>query len=284
MILKLITGLLLSVTSFAAVFQYGGIKHDITSQTATPSVIVMNAASTQVQRITGSSAQDIKLPDATTLRSGYWYHIINESSGAVTIRNSSSTLLGTLSVGSTTTTGWAKLYLTSNSTSGGPWTITQPGGSSGSSSSGTIGSWASETGFTYSGGFGTVTGSSAKCRQVGENLECNMFITTGTVTGTTVSFSLPTTGTFACTVDTTALPTTTGGRKVGHYEGLVSSYTINSEAGGSQGDIFYDDSDTANLYLAYQIQATTYGKIGGSSIFGNAEKVNLSFSVPCTQF
>ena len=150
--------------------------------------------------------------------------------------------------------------------------------------SGTVGNWTTETGITYSGGFGTVSGSSAKCRQVGENLECEMFITTGTVTATTVSFALPTSGSFTCTIDTSALPTTTGGRKVGHYEGLFSSYTINSDAGGSQGDIFYDDSDTANLYLAYQIQSAAYGKIGGNAIMGNSEKINLHFSVPCTQF
>lgn len=282
MILKIIAGLVLSITTFAAAFQYGGIKHDITSQVGTASAIIMNAASTQVQRVTGSTAQTIKLPDATTLRAGYWYRFVNENSSTVTIQNSSAFTIGTITGGTRDLPTYAQLYLTSNSTSGGPWTFEKPASSGGGS--GTVGNWTTESGITYSSGFGTVTGNSAKCRQVGENLECNMFITTGTVTATTVSFALPTSGSFNCTIDTTALPTTTGGKKVGHYEGLFSSYTINSEAGGSQGDIFYDDSDTANLYLAYQIQSTAYGKIGGNAIFGNSEKVNLSFSVPCTQF
>ena len=193
MILKLIAGLVLSVTSFAAAFQYGGIKHDITNQSAVASVIVMNAASTQVQRITGTRAQDIKLPDATTLRAGYWYNIVNESTGVVTIRNSSSTLLGTLSVGSTTTTGWATLYLTSNATSGGPWTIMQPGGSSSSSGSGTITAWQNYTSTLT--GFGTGTPPTltySKWRQVGsDTIEIEMLITNGDPNGVEAKASLP---------------------------------------------------------------------------------------------
>lgn len=143
MILKIFAGLVLSLTTFAAAFQYGGIKHDITSQVGTISVIVMNAASTQVQRVTGSTAQDLKLPDATTLRAGYWYRIVNENSGGMTIRNSSSTLLGSLSAGSSSAPTYAHLYLTSNATSGGPWTFEKDQSSGLSPSGVTPGSYTS---------------------------------------------------------------------------------------------------------------------------------------------
>ncbi len=134
MILKLIAGLVLSVTTFAAAFQYGGIKHDITSQTSSISTIILNSASTQVQRITGSTAQVLKLPDATTLRAGYWYTVVNESSAAVTISNSSSTSLGSIAAATPGAPSYATLYLTSNSTSGGPWTFQKDQSGSGSGS------------------------------------------------------------------------------------------------------------------------------------------------------
>jgi len=133
MILKTLLGLFLSSLALSATWQYGGIKHDITSQVGTASAIIMNAASTQVQRITGSTAQTIKLPDATTLRAGYWYTLVNESSAAVTVQNSSAFTLGTLAAASTGAPTYATLYVTSNSTSGGPWTFQKDQNSGGGS-------------------------------------------------------------------------------------------------------------------------------------------------------
>ena len=134
MILKIFASLILSLTTFAAAFQYGGIKHDITSQVGTASPIIMNAASTQVQRITGSTAQTLRLPSATTLRAGYWYNLINENSSAVTVQDSSAFTIGTISGGSRDAPVSALLYLTSNDTSGGPWTFGSSSASSGSGS------------------------------------------------------------------------------------------------------------------------------------------------------
>lgn len=138
--------LLLSFNASAAVFQYGGIKHDITSQGSSGAAIILNSASTQVQRITGNGSNTIKMPNATTLRSGYWYTLINESSSPLTVQTSDGTGILTLSGGSQATTVAATLYLTSTSTSGGPWTIgststTGAGGAGGGSGSGT--SWTS---------------------------------------------------------------------------------------------------------------------------------------------
>lgn len=115
----------------AAVFQYGGIKHDITSQNSTLSTIILSNASTQVQRVTGSANQVLKLPDATTLRSGYWYTAINESSGTLTVSNSASTGLKTLAAGSAASPTSATFYVTSNSLAAGPWSIDQGAASGG---------------------------------------------------------------------------------------------------------------------------------------------------------
>jgi hypothetical protein len=136
MILKILSLLFISNISFGAAFQYGGIKHDITSQPSTISTIILTSGSTQVQRVTGSTAQDLKLPDATTLRAGYWYDIVNESSAALTIRDTSSVLIGTLAAASQAAPTHAQLYLTSNGTDGGPWTYQASSAGSGSGGSG----------------------------------------------------------------------------------------------------------------------------------------------------
>lgn len=160
------------------------------------------------------------------------------------------------------------------------WTLSYVNGGG----SGSVGSWTTETGNTPSAGAGTVTGNTAKCRRNGENLECEGYFVTGTVAASTMSIALPTTGVFACTIDFTKLPTATGGRKVGEYTGLFSSYTINSDAGGSVGHLFTDGSTATTLYFAYQISGAAYAQVNGSGIMGNSEKITYSYSVPCTGF
>jgi hypothetical protein len=145
--------------------------------------------------------------------------------------------------------------------------------------------WTTETGITTSAGFGTPTGTSWKCRQESNNLHCEGFLTTGTVTAGALQLTLPTTGPFACTIDFTALPTATGGRRVGAYKALYSGgYFLNSDGGGSVGEVYTDGSTATTLYLAYQISSGAFGNATGSGIFVSSEKVNLDFSLPCTQF
>ncbi len=123
----------IAIVLMGAAFQYGGLKLDITSQVSSVSPIVLSSASTQIQRVTGSANQVVKLPDATTLRAGYFYYLSNEGSGTLTISNSASTQVVQLAAGNTTTQG-AFLFLTSNSTAAGPWTYGTLGGSGGGSS------------------------------------------------------------------------------------------------------------------------------------------------------
>jgi len=109
--------------AMGAAFQYGGLRNDITSQSATTSTIVLSNASTQILRVTGTATtgQVVLLTNATTLQAGYWYEFLNESAGPLTISNSASTALCVASAGTASAESAAKLYLSSNSTAGGPW-------------------------------------------------------------------------------------------------------------------------------------------------------------------
>lgn len=102
----------------------GGLKYDINSLTSSISTIVIDSSSLQILRVTGSVPQVVKLPDATTLRPGFWYNIINESSAPITISNSSSTQINIISSSTVVNANNAILYLTSNATTGGPWSFT----------------------------------------------------------------------------------------------------------------------------------------------------------------
>ncbi len=111
-----------SVLFMGAAFQYGGLKLDITTQLTSVSPVVLNSASTQIQRFTGSTAQVVKLPNATTLRSGYFYTIYNNSTANLTVSTFSSTAITTVPIGQ-----WNTFVLTSNATTGGPWTSESSG-------------------------------------------------------------------------------------------------------------------------------------------------------------
>lgn len=99
-----------------AAFQFGGVRWDLLTVTSSSSTVVLTKAHKQVNVATGSSNQVYNLPDATTLQTGYWYLFNNESSGTLTINNSSSTLIGSLTNGQS-----ALLLVKSSATSGGPW-------------------------------------------------------------------------------------------------------------------------------------------------------------------
>lgn len=117
-----------------AAFQYGGIKHDLVNTVTSSSSIILTNASTQVQRLTGSTAQAVHLPDARSLRVGYWYIVSNDSTQTASVYNYNSELQGTVSAGNS-----APFYLTSLTTTGGPWDLQPGNGSSGgAAASGTM--------------------------------------------------------------------------------------------------------------------------------------------------
>jgi hypothetical protein len=77
---------------------------------------VLTVASASVQNFTGTSAQNVQLPDATTLILGHLYYINNQSNNNVSIKNNAGTTLYTLSGGAAT-----QLTLITNSTANGTW-------------------------------------------------------------------------------------------------------------------------------------------------------------------
>lgn len=101
-----------------ATFKFGGIKHDITNTATAGGTTTLTNASTQVQRFTGSSNQNVVFPDATTLSTGYWFIISNDSTGTITVKDGSSTTLNSLSAGQ-----FAEYYLAANGTAAGTWDV-----------------------------------------------------------------------------------------------------------------------------------------------------------------
>ena len=77
---------------------------------------VLTVASPAVQNFTGTSAQNVQLPDATTLILGHIYYINNQSSNNVSIKNNAGTTLYTVSGG-----GATQLTLITNGTANGTW-------------------------------------------------------------------------------------------------------------------------------------------------------------------
>lgn len=87
-----------------------------TVSSATP--ISLTAGSARYQKITGTSAQTINLPDATTLITGWIFEINNNSTGAITIKDNGGTTLYTIPAG-----GYANSINTNNGSAAGSWDI-----------------------------------------------------------------------------------------------------------------------------------------------------------------
>jgi len=99
--------------------QVNNVQKGYTSVTSAGTTTTLTAASTYVQRITGTNTQIIQLPDTTTLTNGHVFIIDNDSTGAVTVNTSTATLLDTVSPGAmgyffvedntvNTVAGWGK--------------------------------------------------------------------------------------------------------------------------------------------------------------------------------
>ena len=119
-----------------------GFTATISSSTA----LSLVSSSTQVQAITGSIAQRINLPQATTLLKGTFYTISNASSANVTVYDNAGTLLETITPG-----GAAQFLCTSNSTSAGTWGIRVFASSNTTWGTSTLNYTGSITGATWNG-------------------------------------------------------------------------------------------------------------------------------------
>ena len=84
--------------------------------TAAGTTTTLTVASAYYQRISGSTTQTIKLPDATTMVNGQGFTFDNDSSGAVSIIDNASSTVDTVPSG-----GYSFIFVENNSTSAGSW-------------------------------------------------------------------------------------------------------------------------------------------------------------------
>jgi hypothetical protein len=88
----------------------------VTTITSAGGITTLTAASTQVQIVTGTSNQTIRLPDATTLLRGTFYTLSNASTGVLTIQDNAGTVIETITTG-----GAAQALCISVATIAGSW-------------------------------------------------------------------------------------------------------------------------------------------------------------------
>jgi hypothetical protein len=87
-----------------------------TAITAAAGTTVLTAASARTQILVGSTTQTFQLPDATTMALGQSFIFVNNSSGALTVKNNASTTVETVPSGGVTQLGAVNI-----STSAGAW-------------------------------------------------------------------------------------------------------------------------------------------------------------------
>ena len=84
--------------------------------TAAAGTTVLTVASAYYQRLSGSTTQTFKLPDATTLQNGHAFVFDNDSSGTLTLVDNASATVDTIPSG-----GYGFFFCESNATSAGSW-------------------------------------------------------------------------------------------------------------------------------------------------------------------
>ena len=84
--------------------------------TAAAGTTTLTVASAYYQRLSGSTTQTFKLPDATTLQNGHAFVFDNDSSGTLTLVDNASATIDTIPSG-----GYGFFFCESNATSAGSW-------------------------------------------------------------------------------------------------------------------------------------------------------------------
>ena len=224
-----------------------------TSVAASGTGITLTAASTPVYVITGSGGQTITLPNATTLPNGAIFSFNNnQSSGAITVQNASSTTVLTVQSGA-----YGTVVLLSNAISAGSWDTHFQVPSNASWSTNTL-SWAgSYTNGTWNGNaIGAIYGGTAQTSY-----------TTGDVLYASATNTLSKLG-----IGTTGQALTVVG-------GVPAWATINAGAtGGGTDQIFWNNGQTVNT--SYSIPASTNaGTFGPVTISSSATVTIPSTSV-----
>lgn len=140
--------------------------------------------------------------------------------------------------------------------------------------------WTSTT-LTPSAGFGTTTLGSFQYRRVADTLHVKGYFKNGTVAASVGSIPMPT----GLTIDSTKATSTASVLRVGTYQRVPAGATISASTSGSfSGPLFYDGSDTSNIYFAYQSGTNALIKDTISSFMSTNDGISIDFSVPVTQF
>jgi len=138
----------------------------------------------------------------------------------------------------------------------------------------------SSAALTPSAGFGTTTNAFYEYRRVGDTAHFWGFFIMGTVAASTASLALPA----GMKIDASKLSSNSKGQYLGFSRGMSSSAALNifnaSSGNGFSNNIFYDGSDTSNVYVAWQTDSTGYVKSNGSTLFTNGAYFTFEFSVP----
>lgn len=129
---------------------------------------------------------------------------------------------------------------------------------------------------TPSAAHGTVTNTKYVSRRVGNKLHMRATLTLGTTTAATASLALPT----GLTLDSSNFLSTSNIQQVGYGHTIVNAAS-GVFTNGPGIVVFYDGSDTSNLYYAYQQGTYTYNKITSlSSAFASGDILDIYFEIP----
>jgi len=221
-----------------------------TSVAASGTGITLTAASTPVYVITGSGGQTITLPNATTLPNGALFSFNNnQSSGAITVQNASSTTVLTVQSGA-----YGTVILLSNAISAGSWDTHFQVPANASWSTNTL-SWAgSYTNGTWNGNaIGAIYGGTAQTSY-----------TTGDVLYASATNTLSKLG-----IGTTGQALVVSG-------GIPAWGSAGGATGGGTDAIFWNNGQTVNT--SYSIPASTNSGSFGPIVISSSATITIPSS------
>lgn len=152
-LLQDLTGLSRNVDFNANTFAANAVVQNLSTTATAAGTTTLTISSSALQQFTGSTTQTVTLPDATTLRVGYAFMVMNRSTGVVTVNANGGGLLQAMA-GSTQ----AIFTAVTIGTAAGTWDVSYTGAPSSSSGSGMASGGAS----TKSGNYTIVSGDNGK--------------------------------------------------------------------------------------------------------------------------
>jgi hypothetical protein len=281
--------------TLAKYFTASNVALNYTSTASAGTTTTLTSTSNYFQAITGSSNQNIRLPDATTLVTGFAFKIFNNSTGTLTIQYNDATTLNTVSAG-----GSRLLVCSSTSTTNGVWEVHGFLPNSGAfgtslidSSTATFSAFTTPTTFTL--GYnstaasityistGAVAASTTKRIDIGESGVANSI--TNINIGSSVSGAL---GTTTINSPTVTLANATALNINGASPGIVTSSTGTASVFNTNalvGNLFgaattmaigntATAAQTVNMFTA-STGASTYNFATGATVNGTTKTINI---------